>query len=112
MGTDYHIEKMISQPVSGPRSPNSEEDIRSRRTPHDVRLAKAVKETGWPLLKTWEAAPLKAGSVIIYSHNLFHRGNHRRDAHDCGDLLEREAAVHEKTPQPARRPIDPTAHTT
>jgi hypothetical protein len=80
--TDYHIEKMISQPVSGPHSPNSQEDIRARRTPHDVRLAKAVKETGWPLLKTWEAAPLEAGSVIIYSHNLFHRGNHRRDSHE------------------------------
>ena len=82
LATDYHIEKMIAQPVSGPTSPNSQRDIRERRTPHDIRLATAVEETGWPLLKTWEAAPLQAGSVIIYSHNLFHRGNHRRDAHE------------------------------
>jgi hypothetical protein len=79
---DYHIEKMISKPVSGPRSPNSQEDIRGRRTPHDARLAKAVRETGWPLLETWEASPLEAGTVIVYSHNLFHRGNHRRDEHE------------------------------
>jgi hypothetical protein len=42
---------------------------------------RAVEETGWPLLRTWEATPLEAGSVVIYSHNLFHRGNHRRDEH-------------------------------
>ena len=27
----------------------------------------------------FEAAPVKAGSVLLYSHNTFHRGNHRRD---------------------------------
>ena len=29
--------------------------------------------------KQQEAAPLRAGSALIYSHNTFHRGNHRRD---------------------------------
>ncbi|MYE23198.1 MAG: HEAT repeat domain-containing protein [Gammaproteobacteria bacterium] len=39
----------------------------------------AVEALKWPLNRPWEAAPLKAGSVVIYSHNLIHRGNHRRD---------------------------------
>lgn len=36
-------------------------------------------KTGWPLVYSFEAAPLRAGSVVLYSHNTFHRGNHRRD---------------------------------
>jgi len=31
------------------------------------------------LVEPFEAALLSAGSVILYSHNMFHRGNHRRD---------------------------------
>jgi len=76
---NYHITGMEGQQVSGPDSKNDEEDIIHRRTEHDARLRDAVTNTGWPLVQTFEAAPLQAGSVVLYSHNTFHRGNHRRD---------------------------------
>ena len=76
---NYQVDGMERIPVSGPDSPYDAGDIVARRTAHDVRMREAVQNTGWPLLAPFEAAPLKAGSVVIYSHNLFHRGNHRRD---------------------------------
>ena len=42
-------------------------------------MRQAIENTGWPLVTSYEASPLRAGSVVLYSHNLFHRGNHRRD---------------------------------
>ncbi len=75
----YHMSGMERVPVSGPDSRYDEEDIRQRRTPHDKRMRDAILNTGWPLLASFEAAPLRAGSVVLHSHNLFHRGNHRRD---------------------------------
>ena len=75
----YHLDGMERQPVSGPKSSYDVEDIVARRTKHDIRMRKAVTGTGWPLVQPFEAAPLRAGSVVLYSHNLFHRGNHRRD---------------------------------
>jgi len=76
---NYHITRMDGEPVSGPDSQYDVEDIVNRSTPHDLRLREAVTNTGWPLVTSFEAAPLQAGSVVIYSHNTFHRGNHRRD---------------------------------
>ena len=76
---DYHLSGMERIPVSGPESPYSTEDIVSRNTAHDKRMREAVTNTGWPLVESFEAAPLRAGSIILYSHNTFHRGNHRRD---------------------------------
>ena len=76
---NYQLSLMESEPVSGPDSKNDIDDIVHRRTAHDVRMRDAVTNTGWPLVQTFEAAPLRAGSVILYSHNTFHRGNHRRD---------------------------------
>ena len=76
---DYHISGMERVPVSGPDSEYDEEDIVHRRTEHDVRMREAVANLNWPLVRTYEAAPLRAGSIVIYSHNTFHRGNHRRD---------------------------------
>ena len=70
---------MEAEPVSGPDPCHSREEIVERRTAHDVRMREAVEHTGWPLVSTLEAAPLRAGSVVSYSHNTFHRGNHRRD---------------------------------
>ena len=66
-------------PVSGSKSPYDEADVRAARTPHDARMRDAIANTGWPLVRQFEVAPLAAGSVVLYSHNLFHRGNHRRD---------------------------------
>ncbi|MEM7110900.1 MAG: HEAT repeat domain-containing protein [Chloroflexota bacterium] len=76
---DYVISGMERVPVSGPDSQYDVEDIVQRRTAHDIRMREAVTKTGWPLVKQLEAAPLRAGSIILYSHNTFHRGNHRRD---------------------------------
>ena len=75
----YQVGGMERLPVSGPNSTYDIEDIVNRRTAHDIRMRDAVASTGWPLVVSFEAAPLKAGSVVLYSHNLFHRGNHRRD---------------------------------
>ena len=75
----YHISGMESQLVSGPTSQYDPSDIVHRRTAHDVRLREAVTNLKWPLVQPFEAAPLRAGSVVLYSHNTFHRGNHRRD---------------------------------
>jgi hypothetical protein len=79
---DYMTCGMERKPVSGPRSEYGPEDILNATTAHDVRMRDAVKNTKWPLVSTMEAAPLKAGSVVLYSHNTFHRGNHRRDDHE------------------------------
>ena len=70
---------MQSEHVSGPRSKYDIEDIVNQRTAHDIRMRDAVTNTQWPLVLPFEAGPLRAGSVVIYSHNTFHRGNHRRD---------------------------------
>ena len=70
---------MQSEHVSGPNSKYDIEDIVNQRTAHDIRMRDAVTDTQWPLVLPFEAGPLRAGSVIIYSHNTFHRGNHRRD---------------------------------
>ena len=75
----YQVGGMERLPVSGPNSDYDVEDIANRRTAHDIRMREAVANTGWPLVVPFEACPLKAGSVVLYSHNLFHRGNHRRD---------------------------------
>jgi len=76
---NYQISGLESVNVSGPDSVYDNEDVIHRRTTHDIRMRDAVKNTGWPLVQPFEAAPLRAGSVILYSHNTFHRGNHRRD---------------------------------
>ncbi len=76
---DYHIRGLESVPISGPDSKYEIDDIVNRRTVHDIRMRDAVKNTGWPLVQQFEAAPLRGGSVVLYSHNTFHRGNHRRD---------------------------------
>jgi ectoine hydroxylase-related dioxygenase (phytanoyl-CoA dioxygenase family) len=78
---DYMTSGMERKPVSGPNSEYSKEDILNGATAHDLRMSDAVTNTGWPLPNTFQAAPLKAGSVVLYSHNTFHRGNHRRDDH-------------------------------
>ena len=75
----YHLDGMERVPVSGPKSAYAEADIRAGRTRHDDRMRTAITDTGWPLVRQFEVAPLAAGSVVLYSHNLFHRGNHRRD---------------------------------
>ena len=75
----YHLDGMERVPVSGPKSAYAEADIRAGRTRHDERMRTAITDTGWPLVRQFEVAPLAAGSVVLYSHNLFHRGNHRRD---------------------------------
>lgn len=75
----YQLNGMERLPVSGPRSNYDEEDIVKRSTPHDIRMRDAVSNLEWPHCQPYEVAPLKAGSVVLYSHNLLHRGNHRRD---------------------------------
>ena len=75
----YQLSGMERIPISGPRSEYSTAEIVERRTPHDERMRSAVAELNWPLCKPFEVGPLKAGSVVLYSHNLLHRGNHRRD---------------------------------
>ena len=76
---DYFLSGMQHEPVSGPESRYDAEDIARQRTRHDIRLQRAITDTGWPLVRQFEVGPLRAGSVVLYSHNLFHRGNHRRD---------------------------------
>lgn len=76
---DYHLKGMEGEPVSGPDSKYDIDDIVHRRTAHDVRMKEAISKLNWPLVQQFEAAPLRAGSVVLYSHNMFHRGNHRRD---------------------------------
>ena len=76
---EYYLSGMEREPASGPNSRYQEADIRVGDTRHDIRLREAVTGIGWPLVRQFEAAPLEAGSVVLYSHNLFHRGNHRRD---------------------------------
>ncbi len=76
---EYQLSGMEGVPVSGPNSEYDREDVVHRRTAHDIRMRDAVVNTGWPLVHPLEAAPLRAGSVLLYSHNTFHRGNHRRD---------------------------------
>ena len=76
---DNTISGLESVPISGSDSKYNLDDIVNRNTPQDIRMRDAVKNTGWPLVEPFEAAPLRAGSVLLYSHNTFHRGNHRRD---------------------------------
>lgn len=75
----YVLAGMEREPVSGPDSKYALDDIIHGRTAHDIRMREAVTKTGWPLVYSFAAAPLRAGSVVLYSHNTFHRGNHRRD---------------------------------
>ena len=75
----YQLNGMQRAPASGPDCGYSQADVVARGTPHDVRMREAIEKTGWPLVAPFEVAPLKAGSVVLYSHNLFHRANHRRD---------------------------------
>lgn len=75
----YLIEGLESIPVSGPDSKYTLEDIIQRKTKHDRRMVEAVSGLNWPLTSVFEVAPLRAGSILLYSHNTFHRGNHRRD---------------------------------
>ena len=76
---DYIMEGMDRIAVSGEHSPYDRKDIRLRRTAHDERMRGAIRKTGWPLVTQFEIGPLRAGSVVLCSHNLFHRRNHRRD---------------------------------
>lgn len=76
----YQLDGMERVPVAGPKSPYSVEEITNRQTDHDERLRNAVLSLNWPLNQPFEVGPLKAGSIVLYSHNLLHRGNHRRDA--------------------------------
>ena len=75
----YQINGMERIAVSGPRSKYSIEDVRNKNTDHDLRMRDAVENLNWPLNHPFEVGPLDAGSVVLYSHNLLHRGNHRRD---------------------------------
>ena len=77
---EYQLEGMERVPVSGPRSAYDDDAVRAGRTDHDLRMRRAVEALGWPLTSAFEVAPIEAGSVLLYSHNLIHRGNHRRDA--------------------------------
>ena len=76
---DYIMEGMDRIAVSGEHSTYDPDDIRLRRTAHDERMRDAIRKTGWPLVTQFEIGPLRAGSVVLCSHNLFHRRNHRRD---------------------------------
>ncbi|MFN8488045.1 MAG: phytanoyl-CoA dioxygenase family protein [Caldilineaceae bacterium] len=75
----YVLAGMEREPVSGPDSKYALDDIIHERTAHDIRMRDAVTKTGWPLVYSFAAAPLRAGSIVLYSHNTYHRGNHRRD---------------------------------
>ena len=75
----YQLNGMERLAASGPDCRYDQADVVGRRTPHDVRMREAIEKTGWPLVAQLEIAPLEAGTVVLYSHNLFHRGNHRRD---------------------------------
>lgn len=76
---NYQLSGMEREPISGKDSKYSKEDIVNRNTAHDIRMREAVTNTKWPLVHQLEAGPLRAGSIVFYSHNTFHRGNHRRD---------------------------------
>ena len=76
---DFQINGMERIPISGPRSKYAVEDIVNQTTDHDIRMRDAVLNLQWPLCQTYEVGPLKAGSVVLYSHNLLHRRNHRTD---------------------------------
>lgn len=78
----YQLEGLERVPVSGPHSKYDRAEIEAGTTAHDERMRRAVTELAWPHVAPFEVAPLKAGSVVLYSHNLLHRGNHRRDHHD------------------------------
>ena len=75
----YQLGGMEPKSVSGKNSEYSREQIVNGTTAHDKRMRKAVEDLQWPLCQPYEVGPLKAGSVILYSHNMIHRGNHRRD---------------------------------
>ena len=75
----YQINGMEQMPISGPRSNYALADILNQTTEHDERMRNAVLDLHWPLCQTFEVGPLQAGSVVLYSHNLLHRRNHRRD---------------------------------
>lgn len=75
----YQISGMERVPISGQRSNYQIEDIVNQTTAHDVRMRDAVLALEWPYCQPFEVGPLAAGSVVLYSHNLLHRGNHRRD---------------------------------
>jgi hypothetical protein len=66
---NYQLDGMEREPVSGPDSKYDVDDIVHRNTAHDIRMREAVTNTGWPLVQSFEAGPLKAGSVVLYSHN-------------------------------------------
>ena len=76
---DFQLDGMERIPISGPKSKYSEADIVNQSTDHDIRMRNAVLDLEWPLCQTFEVGPLKAGSVVLYSHNLLHRRNHRID---------------------------------
>ena len=76
---DFQLNGMERIPISGPNSTYDVEDIVNQTTDHDVRMRNAVLDLQWPLCQTYEVGPLKAGSVVLYSHNLLHRRNHRID---------------------------------
>ncbi|MCY4128485.1 MAG: HEAT repeat domain-containing protein [Gammaproteobacteria bacterium] len=76
---DFQLDGMEHIPISGPNSKYAVEDIVNLTTDHDIRMRNAVLDLEWPLCQTYEVGPLKAGSVVLYSHNLLHRRNHRTD---------------------------------
>ena len=76
---NYQLSGMERQPISGKDGIYDTEDVIHQRTEHDKRMRDAVTNIKWPLVKQFEAGPLEAGSIVLYSHNTFHRGNHRRD---------------------------------
>ena len=74
----YQLSGMEGEPASGPGL-----EVRSRRHPpgpHRPRPAPARGGDRPPAGPgaVLRGAPLAAGSVLLYSHNTFHRGNHRR----------------------------------
>lgn len=75
----YQINGMERIPISGPKSTYALEEIINQTTAHDIRMRDAVLNLQWPHCQPFEVGPLEAGSVVLYSHNLLHRGNHRRD---------------------------------
>lgn len=76
---EFQLDGMERVPISGPNSKYALEDIVNQTTDHDIRMRDAVLNLKWPLCQTYEVGPLKAGSVVLYSHNLLHRRNHRID---------------------------------
>ena len=61
----YQIDRLERVPVSGPDSSYDAEEIASRRTAHDIRMRKAVADTGWPLVRTMHdaAEPKRIGAA-------------------------------------------------